>query len=245
MEVFGARPDEPAQACFAEIAASDLFIGIYAYRYGFVPPNSAVSITEQEFDFARQKQKPLFCFSIDDACAWPPTLIESGEAQRKLSEFKRRISEAAVRETFSTPTDLAYKIGTTIGRYLAEANAARLSADTLEITHYRFTTNGEFDVTLRNVGDTDLVIHSISVFKLEAPRRAVKPELKPTAEYHIPVDDIPIGGNRRLAVSHVVAAHSADRILIDLESWRIYKLRVVFEYNRDREASFEAQTWRF
>ena len=36
MEVFGARAEEPLQACFSEIEACDVFIGIYAHRYGFI-----------------------------------------------------------------------------------------------------------------------------------------------------------------------------------------------------------------
>ena len=40
MEVFGARPDEPAKACVDEIDQCGIFVGIYAHRYGFVPQGS-------------------------------------------------------------------------------------------------------------------------------------------------------------------------------------------------------------
>ena len=59
METFGARPDEPASAFISEIEACDLFIGIYAHRYGYIPPGSTISITEQEFNCARDKAKPI------------------------------------------------------------------------------------------------------------------------------------------------------------------------------------------
>jgi hypothetical protein len=37
MEVFGARSDEPLNACLKEVEESDFFLGIYTHRYGYVP----------------------------------------------------------------------------------------------------------------------------------------------------------------------------------------------------------------
>jgi hypothetical protein len=118
MEVFGARPEEPTTACLKEIDQSDLFVGIYAYRYGFVPPGSDRSITEQEFVYAEKLKKPLLCFVVDDDYPWPPKLIEAGDGARKLTEFKRRIQQGTVRDTFTSPSDLAYRIAASLGRHL-------------------------------------------------------------------------------------------------------------------------------
>ena len=57
MEVFGARSDEPLNACLQEIEQCDLFIGIYAHRYGYVPDSSNISITEMEY----QAHLLLYC----------------------------------------------------------------------------------------------------------------------------------------------------------------------------------------
>jgi hypothetical protein len=53
MEVFGARPDEPFDACLKEVEQSELFIGIYALRYGFIPEGADISITEMEYVHAK------------------------------------------------------------------------------------------------------------------------------------------------------------------------------------------------
>jgi hypothetical protein len=45
MEPSPARPDEPERASPDEVEASELFVGIYAQRYGHVPPGGTVSIT--------------------------------------------------------------------------------------------------------------------------------------------------------------------------------------------------------
>ena len=120
MEVFGARPEEPLDASLKEVENCDLFVGIYAHRYGHVPEGSAISITESEFRHAKEKDKPLFCFLVDEACEWPRRLIEKKPGQTKLARFKAALQREYVRDTFTTPQDLAVKVATSLGRYLWE-----------------------------------------------------------------------------------------------------------------------------
>ena len=124
MEVFGARPDEPSEACLAEIEECDLFVGIYAHRYGYVPDGTDVSITEAEFDHANAKSKPLFCFLVDEDHPWPPKMIEDEPGRSKLRGFKARIGSEFVSDTFTTSEDLAYKMAAALGRYLSNRNNA-------------------------------------------------------------------------------------------------------------------------
>jgi hypothetical protein len=88
MEIFGARPDEPTKACLGEIDKCSLFVGIYAHRYGFTPEQSQISITEQEFEHARQRRKQIFCFLAEDNHPWPPAFVEDGKARERLQQFK-------------------------------------------------------------------------------------------------------------------------------------------------------------
>jgi hypothetical protein len=76
MEVFGARSGDATGVSRDEIDASDAFLGIYAHRYGYVSAGSSISITEEEFNFAQERQKPTFCFLVDDEFPWSPKLIE-------------------------------------------------------------------------------------------------------------------------------------------------------------------------
>lgn len=117
MEVFGARPLEPKDTCFEEIESSDALVGIYAHRYGYVPPQSEKSITEQEFDFAQQNKKPIFCFMIEDEYSWLPRHIEGEPGRAKLQHFKQRIRTMMVVDVFTSPEDLAYKVASSLGRF--------------------------------------------------------------------------------------------------------------------------------
>jgi CheY-like chemotaxis protein len=118
MEVFGARPADATDVSLNELEISDAFLGIYAHRYGYVPIGSSMSITEQEFAFAQQRRKPTFCFLIDEDFPWAPKLIEPEPGQSKLKMFKQRISSVVVRDSFTTPEDLAFKVASSLGRFL-------------------------------------------------------------------------------------------------------------------------------
>jgi CheY-like chemotaxis protein len=118
MEVFGARPLEATGACLQEISDSDALIGIYAHRYGHVPAGQSKSITEQEFEFAQEQKKPTFCFVVDEEYPWPPKHVELEPGRMRLQEFLRRLRETVVTDSFTTPEDLAFKVASSLGRFL-------------------------------------------------------------------------------------------------------------------------------
>ena len=132
MEVFGARPAEPQTACLKEVEDSDLFVGIYAHRYGSVPAGSEFSITEQEFNHAIKSNKPMFCFLINEDHPWPPNLIEGGPGHTRLATFKLRINNCRVRDVFTTADDLALKVATAIGRHLLQLSEDKPGSDPQE-----------------------------------------------------------------------------------------------------------------
>jgi CheY-like chemotaxis protein len=118
MEVFGARPLEATGASLQEISGSDALIGIYAHRYGYVPNGQSKSITEQEFDFAQEKGKPTFCFVVDEEYPWRPKQVEAEPGQTRLRVFLQRLQETVITDSFTTPEDLAFKVASSLGRFL-------------------------------------------------------------------------------------------------------------------------------
>lgn len=118
MEVFGARSETATSVCSAEIDEADLFVGVYAHRYGFIPKGSHLSITEMEFDYAVARGKPVFCFVVEEDLPWRPTFIEHEPGRSKLQAFKDKLSARVVYETFTTPHDLGFKVAASLGRYL-------------------------------------------------------------------------------------------------------------------------------
>ena len=123
MEVFGARPEEPQEACFREIDTCDIFVGIYAHRYGYIPPGTEQSITKAEFHHAKKSGKPIFCFVVNEDYPWPPRMIEDEPGRTKLRALKAEIGTDLVTETFTSAEDLALKIATSVGRYITQVSS--------------------------------------------------------------------------------------------------------------------------
>jgi hypothetical protein len=117
MADFGARAEGASTACLDEVAEADLFLGIYAWRYGFVPEGSPISITEQEFEEARRLGKPCFCFVVDETFDWPVEHKEDGPGTDQLQAFKARIDAELVRTTFTNPDNLSRQVLSSLNRW--------------------------------------------------------------------------------------------------------------------------------
>ena len=75
MEDYVATDERPIEKCLADVAASDLYIGIFAWRYGYIPSEmnpEHKSITELEYRKAIQTGKTCLLFLLDKDAPWPP-----------------------------------------------------------------------------------------------------------------------------------------------------------------------------
>ncbi len=122
MEAFGARPVESTEACLDEVADCELFVGIYAHRYGYIPDGKDISITEQEFNHAKKLGKPIFGFVINEEHPWSPKHIEH-DKKDKLNTFLSKVKKQPV-EFFTAPDNLANNIASSVGHHLSKLNSA-------------------------------------------------------------------------------------------------------------------------
>ena len=66
MEDYVAADQRPLDRCLADVAACDLYVGIFAHRYGYIPEQGnpqGRSITELEYRHAQAKGSPVWCSS--------------------------------------------------------------------------------------------------------------------------------------------------------------------------------------
>ncbi len=234
MESFGARPEDSTVACMKEVEESDLFIGIYAHRYGNIPKDSDVSITEQEFDQAQELGKPIFGFVVDEEYPWSPKQIEH-DKNEQLKNLLSKVKKQPI-EFFTTPDNLAQKIASSIGRHLSELKAAEEEARLREIS---VNVGGNFTGTL-TIGDHNTSNNSTYNFQPHKPTGNTLPtqsffvgrekELKTIAEALSPdtrawgaLIDGPGGiGKTTLAIK---AAHDASVELFDRKIFITAKVR--------------------
>ena len=126
MENFGARDERPKDVCLNLISTqSDVFVGIYAHRYGYIPDGEVVSITEAEYDAASTANIPRLIYLVDDATPWVPANVDRRAAGAKLRKFKNRLKANHICEFFSTKDDLATKVAADLGRHLSKLTSNR------------------------------------------------------------------------------------------------------------------------
>ena len=120
MEQFGARPGSPVQECLEEVGKCKMYIGIFAMRYGSIPVGYDKSMTELEYDEAQRLNLPSYIFLIDDQSRSIRPCDVDTENFDKLKKLKEKLKERHTVEFFSTPDDLANKVGSAIHRALKE-----------------------------------------------------------------------------------------------------------------------------
>jgi tetratricopeptide (TPR) repeat protein len=112
MEQLPARDATGIAASLEMVEQADIYIGVYAFRYGWVPGGQDISITEMEFDraVARKKEGKLREILVFIAHEEHPVTKRDVEAdkvaQEKLDKFKARAADGRVRKEFKSAEEL-------------------------------------------------------------------------------------------------------------------------------------------
>ena len=141
MEDYVARDERPVEACLSDVAASDVYIGIFGLRYGYVPDEGnpdGLSITELEFRQAdSQDTTQCLTFLLNEEDALPPgEYIDalSGENQRgaRIKGLREQLKKRKMVSLFSysNPYELASQVQTAVAQYLQEHGDDHPSAET-------------------------------------------------------------------------------------------------------------------
>ena len=120
MEHFPAMDSTAVDYCLREVRRSDLYLGIFAHRYGYCPRNSNMSITEMEFQEATKNRKPVHCFLIDEYFPWPYVQIEDEPGKSRLVTFKNRLKESMIIAKFTNPDNLGLQVFGALFRWQKE-----------------------------------------------------------------------------------------------------------------------------
>ena len=95
MERFTANEHPTVRNCEDWARGCDIYVGIVAHRYGWIPDDRRVSITEIEYDAAKNEGRPRLMFEIDaEVPVHPHKDFDSGpdrwDKQKKLEVFKKK-----------------------------------------------------------------------------------------------------------------------------------------------------------
>jgi tetratricopeptide (TPR) repeat protein len=89
---------------------ADIYLGIFAYRYGYVPEGYGISITEMEYNRAVERGIPRLIFLMDEEHPVKPTDVERGDGAVKLETLKERLKVERVVNFFKSPAELQAQV---------------------------------------------------------------------------------------------------------------------------------------
>ena len=106
MKHWPAADSEALKFCLDKVNQADVFVGIYAHRYGWIPPGESKSITELEYDRAVERGIPRYLFVMGDDHPVKRKDIDTDDKARLLEAFKQRIGGERVWKTFDNADQL-------------------------------------------------------------------------------------------------------------------------------------------
>ncbi|MEL7423063.1 MAG: DUF4062 domain-containing protein [Bacteroidota bacterium] len=90
----------------AMVDESEIYIGIFAHRYGYVPAGHNISITEMEYQRAVERGIPILIFIISDDVPVLLKDVDKGVAAQKLEALKETLKADHIVAFFKSPEDL-------------------------------------------------------------------------------------------------------------------------------------------
>jgi hypothetical protein len=146
MEDYVAADERPLDRCLADVAACDLYVGIIAHRYGYIPDHDnpeEQAITELEYRQAAAQKVPRLVFLLDPEAPWAPKHSDAftGEGDRggRIKAFRNELGRERLASFFSTADGLARDVSVAVTRQLAASGAGAVGpgrALALDTTSY-------------------------------------------------------------------------------------------------------------
>ena len=134
MEYFTAASAPPVQVVLEKVGQCDAYVGIFAWRYGYVPQEDAASlpagakgkatsITHLEYLQAKALDRPRLVFLLDETASWPPQKIDAfvGEkggrrqaAGTAIRELRQELQRERIVAYFTSPADAEARVATAV-----------------------------------------------------------------------------------------------------------------------------------
>jgi hypothetical protein len=148
MENYTAEDRRPLDKCVDDVSDVDCYVGIFAWRYGYVPqenrakkapklPRGVVSgrtsITEAEYLAARARGIPTLIFLLDESAPWEPQFMDSHTGTnlrgRRIQKLRERLQRQLLTSFFSSPEELSSRVTSAVYRAEMRRRIAALSLE--------------------------------------------------------------------------------------------------------------------
>ena len=121
MESFVATDAEQFEVIKKVIDLCDYYVLIIGKRYGSVNPQTGLSYTEMEYDYAKQRGVPVLVFAINEAVELPDEKVEKENSKiEALKQFRLKALTNRLASVWMTPDELTGALAIAIMRAKSE-----------------------------------------------------------------------------------------------------------------------------
>jgi Domain of unknown function (DUF4062) len=117
MEDFLSNDERPKDLCLNLVKKCDLYIGIFAHRYGHIPKGDDQSITEQEYRCARASGIECLVFFINEDYPWCKKWIDRGKHEKSLIKLKKELRSNHALSFFTNQDNLSSLLSASLAKY--------------------------------------------------------------------------------------------------------------------------------
>jgi formylglycine-generating enzyme required for sulfatase activity len=118
MEQLPASDADAIEESLALVDAADIYIGIFALRYGYEPAGHDVSITEMEYERALGRGIPRLLFLSHEEHPFTRAQMDRGPAAEKLDRLRKRLESERVVAYFRSPASLRGAVSEALAKHL-------------------------------------------------------------------------------------------------------------------------------
>src|SRR5687767_1900552 len=106
MEHLSAADANAVEVSLRMVDKAEVYLGVFGFRYGYVPPDADISVTEMEYNRAAERGIPRLIFMMHDDHPLKAGDVETGPGAEKLKAFKERLKTDRVVGFFKSPDEL-------------------------------------------------------------------------------------------------------------------------------------------
>jgi len=136
MEDYVAADVRPLDRCREDVDRCDVYVGLFAFRYGFVPEHDnpgRSSITELEYRHAVEKKKPCLIFLLSDDAPWSRNFMDDvtgdGDAGKRIRTLRDELSKDRLVSIFRSQEELIASISAAINRLEAKQSNSAIAGE--------------------------------------------------------------------------------------------------------------------
>jgi len=140
MEFFGSDPEKSIDLSLSMLKKSTIYICIIAHRYGSIDKKTGKSITQIEYETAKNMNIPILAYFKDSKCLVEPTskfIDFDSTSRQKLEGFRQTLISNSVVQYFNSTDDLAAKVTADVAKILISIKS--------QITHNNYSNEIDFN----------------------------------------------------------------------------------------------------